>query len=229
MPDTEVNVEDLIIELVDIDWLKEAENNNKNHTPESVAKLARSMEELGQITAVVCDKDGVIIAGHGRTRAARSLGWSKIKCTILPVDHDTARRMRIADNLMVNQDYDHDALIGELKDLELDEAGMALLIGDDRMLDNLKIALDPVATMSKDSIVDDLDDAVDDFARETDGLMDEIDEKDVPIKQIFGVNAVKPREARRLNLFLAMLEGRHGSGNVKDNLMKHIEEELANG
>lgn len=228
MPDLE-DVTNPIIEMVDLDWLKEAKNNNKNHTPESVAKLARSMAEIGQITPVVCDKEGIIIAGHGRARAARQLGWSKVKCHILPVDHDTARRMRIADNLQVNQDYLQDALLSELRDLALDEDQMKILINDDRMLDNLKIALDPVATMSKDSIVDDLDEAVDDFARETDDLMSEVEERDVPLKQIFGVTAVKPREARRLNLFLALLQGRHGRDNGRDNLMAHIEEELANG
>lgn len=223
----EIDMDRLVIEAVPLDDLKSAENNNKNHTPESTAKLAKSMASVGQIQPVIVDRDRVIIAGHGRVLAARELGWERIKCIALPVDHDTARRMRIADNLMVNHDYDHDALIGELKDLGMED--MDLLIGDDRMLDNLRIAMDPEGTMSDDSMVDDLDKAVGEFASETDEKMEEIEGKDVPVKTLLGFGALKPREARRVSIFMAMLGGRHGDNDPKENFMQHIEKVIDDG
>jgi hypothetical protein len=117
--------------------------------------------------------------------------------------------------------------MAEIKDIGLEE--LETMISDDRMLDNLRIAFDPEGMMSTENLVDDLDEAVNEFAEETDDLMDEVDAKDVSLKQILGASAVKPRIARRLNIFTAMLEGRHGKGNQIENLLAHVEEEIANG
>ncbi|MBV6634383.1 MAG: ParB N-terminal domain-containing protein [Mameliella sp.] len=226
-PDFELD--DLPVRMVDVDWLKPAPNNNKDHTPATTAKLARSMEKLGQITPVICDKEGVLIAGHGRALAAKELGWPKIKCVILPVDAETARKMRIADNLVSNQAYNQDALLKELADLGIaGEESLSELVADDRMVDNLLTAMDPIAEMDRDSIVTDIETAVSEYAEETDEHMHEVEEKDVAIKAIFEFGKLKPREARRLNVFMAMLKGKHGN-DAKEALLAHAEEVIANG
>jgi hypothetical protein len=225
MADLDIN--DLSIEAVDIDLPRAAENNNKDHTPDSVKKLAKSLAKLGQITPIILDRDDEIIAGHGRVLAAKELGWSKIKAIRLPVDARTAREMRIADNLASNQNYDLEALTKELADLDLGEE-LDALINDDRMRDNLDIAMKTLEEMSHEAFVKDLDKAVDEYAEESDDLMDEIDEKDVPLKQIFEFSSFKPKEARRVNLFLAMIRGK-GDQDTKQSFLAHVEKIIAEG
>ena len=223
----EIDINDLSIEAVDIDYPKPAENNNKVHTPASVARQAKSLAALGQITPIILAEDGEIIAGHGRVMAAKELGWKKIKAITLPVDAETARKMRIADNLASNQNYDIDALTNELKDLNLRDE-LENFIGDDRMIDNLETALDTLAEMDRDSFVKDLDEAVDVYASESDGLMDEIDQKDVMLKTVFEFNGLKPKEARRVNLFMALIKSKSGA-EAKEAFLEHVEKTIAEG
>lgn len=218
---------ELRVQAIDIDLLQDAENNNKNHPPESVARLAKSMDKLGQIQPVICDKDYILIAGHGRVMAAKQLGWVKIKTIVLKVDHRTAREMRIADNLMTSQDYNEEALLKEISDLGIAE-DLDTYIDDQRFRDILTVAIDPAGEMSTESIIDDIDSAVSDFAEETDRLMDEVEGKDVPMKSLVGFSAVRPRDARRISVFMAMLEGQYGE-DKQAAFMSHVEKVIADG
>jgi len=217
---------DLTIQAIDINLLKDADNNNKNHPPESVSRLAKSMDKLGQIQPVICDKDHVLIAGHGRVLAAKELGWSKIKAIVLKVDHETARRMRIADNLMTSQDYNEEALLKEINDLGIQD-DLDSYIDDKRFRDLLTVAIDPAGEMSSESIISDIEGSVAEFAEETDELMDAVEDKDTPMKSILGFGSVKPRAARRIAVFMAVLEGKYGSDKYEA-FMQHVEQVISN-
>jgi len=224
----EFNIDDMPAMAIDLDVPVPAENNNKEHTPETLRKLAKSMALIGQFQPIVLRKsNNEIIAGHGRLMAAKLLGWSKIKAVILDVTDEKARKMRIADNLTSNQNYNIDALTFELRDLDLGD-DLDAYINDDRMIDNLETALNIKGEMNHDAFVDDLDGAVDDYAHESEDLMDEIDQKPVALKTIFEFTALEPRDARRLNVFMAMIKGEHGA-DAKDALMAHVEKTIANG
>lgn len=74
------------------------ENNPRNNGA-SVPKVAASIREFGFLQPIVCDRDGVILAGHTRYAAARSLGLTKVP--VLYADELTpeqARAYRLADN-----------------------------------------------------------------------------------------------------------------------------------
>lgn len=45
---------------------KPYEKNAKKHSSEQLFKIARSIKEFGWRQPIVCDKDDVIIVGHGR-------------------------------------------------------------------------------------------------------------------------------------------------------------------
>lgn len=68
----------------------------------TVAMLAESMKELGLLNPVsVRERDGAyeLCAGHHRTEAGRTLGWSDIEATVLAADDLDAELAMIDENL----------------------------------------------------------------------------------------------------------------------------------
>lgn len=88
-----------MIEHINITELKPYEFNNKKHTKEQIIYLANSIKEFGFNQPVVVDENNIIIAGHARYEAAKSLN-----ITTLPVikkedlSQDQVSAYRIADN-----------------------------------------------------------------------------------------------------------------------------------
>ena len=84
---------------VDIDELKPYENNAKIHTEKQLKKLIESIKEFGFISPVLIDSEYNIIAGHGRTEAAKAAGLKSIPCVIANGLSDEQRKAYIiADN-----------------------------------------------------------------------------------------------------------------------------------
>ena len=52
--------------------------NNPRDNKKSVEKVARSIREFGFLQPIVCDGDGVILAGHTRYEAAKRLGLETV-------------------------------------------------------------------------------------------------------------------------------------------------------
>lgn len=100
--------------------------NARTHNKEQIKKIAASIKEFGFITPCVIDKEGVLIAGHGRMAAAKQLGIKNIPCVI--ADHLTPSQMRayaLADNrIALDSGWDEDLLKIELN--ELSEVGFDL-------------------------------------------------------------------------------------------------------
>lgn len=94
-------------------------NNAKKHPDDQIEELARQINEFGFSQPIVVDKNMVIIAGHGRHIAAKSLTLKEVP--VIVADHLTAdqtKAMRIADNKVASTKYDRDALRFELGSLE---------------------------------------------------------------------------------------------------------------
>lgn len=74
-----------------------AKNPRKNEG--AVKVVMRSIEDFGFLQPIVVDKDGVIIVGHTRFKAAKALGMKEVP--VIVADHlteDEAKAYRIADN-----------------------------------------------------------------------------------------------------------------------------------
>jgi DNA modification methylase len=104
--------------------LKAYGQNNRIHTPASIAKLKASVEAFGFVTPILIDGQDVIIAGHGRFEAAKALGLEAVPTVV--ADHLSAaevRALRIADNKLAElSDWNETALqieFAELMDLSL--------------------------------------------------------------------------------------------------------------
>lgn len=102
-----------------LDQITPYENNAKNHPPEQIEKIARSIEEFGFRTPVVVDSNGVLIQGHGRYQAAIKLKLETIPVIIADdLSDEKVKALRLADNAVSESSYDPIALHDELRSLE---------------------------------------------------------------------------------------------------------------
>jgi DNA modification methylase len=109
----------MLIELRPIDTIFPYENNPRLNDA-AVDAVTRSLKEFGFRQPIVVDKDGVIVVGHTRYKAAK-----KLEMTHVPVHVATeltpaqARAYRIADNQTASiAEWNIDLLSGELADLK---------------------------------------------------------------------------------------------------------------
>lgn len=87
------------VEQIAIDLLKPYPGNARTHDDRQLAKIQASLQAFGWMNPILAERDGTIIAGHGRWLAAKALGLTS--CPVIRVDHltsDAARAYRLADN-----------------------------------------------------------------------------------------------------------------------------------
>jgi len=58
-------------------------NNSRTHSEEQTTQIASSIKEFGFTNPVLIDKDGGLIAGHGRILAAQKLNLDEVPCIVL--------------------------------------------------------------------------------------------------------------------------------------------------
>lgn len=112
---------ELEIEYIDIEKLKNFENNSKIHTKEQIQHIANSISEFGFNDPLgIAGEDNVILEGNGRIEAAKLLGLKKIPCVRL--DHLSQKEQNayvIAHNsLNLETGFDDGILFQELKRLQ---------------------------------------------------------------------------------------------------------------
>ena len=86
------------MEMITISEIIPYWRNPKNHTPEGVEALAKSIETYGFQQPIVLDKKKTIIAGHKRYAAVKHLGWTEVPCIIADISEKKAKEYRIIDN-----------------------------------------------------------------------------------------------------------------------------------
>lgn len=122
-----MNKADLQIVMVPLDELAPYENNTRAHGDDDIAQIARSIQRYGFNDPVgIWSDQNIIVEGHGRLMAARSLGMTEVPCVRL--DHLTDEQRREY-GIMHNKtaelsEWDFDALERELQDLDLSEFGL---------------------------------------------------------------------------------------------------------
>ena len=123
IPDIERN---LILQIIEknITEIKPYEKNPRKND-EAVEYVANSIKEFGFKVPIVIDKDGVIVAGHTRYKAAQELGLEKLPCIIADdLTEEQVKAFRIADNKTSEKaSWDNDLLKEELGGI-LDEFDM---------------------------------------------------------------------------------------------------------
>lgn len=129
----------LKIEYLPVADLVPYAKNARMHSGNQLDQIVASISEFGFTNPVLIDENNILIAGHGRTQAAKIAGLETIPAIRLTGLSDAQKKaLRIADNqLPLNATWDMDLLMEEVKGLELDEFDLEVLGFDDDMLDTL--------------------------------------------------------------------------------------------
>ncbi|WP_326894352.1 ParB/Srx family N-terminal domain-containing protein (plasmid) [Rhizobium beringeri] len=204
------------IEIVDIGWLKEYEANAKKHPDDEVAKLATSIEKFGWTAPIIVWKDGVIIAGHGRRKAALKLGLKKVPVIVRrDLTKTQADALRLADNRVAGTQYDQAAIQIELQRLA-DELDGSFELSDMGFTDKeLDFALGDLDEISDDLFVDDISGAVETQKEENKAKVEAVDDTAAPVGDALGFKRVTIEESRKLKGLMAQIETRSGKSGVQ--------------
>lgn len=116
--------------------LKRPEKNIRMHTDKQLVEFRRSVEMFGQIRPIVCDEDGVILAGNGLYETLLSMGHTEADCYVVTgLSEKEKKKLMMADNRIFDLGVDDmkvfDEFIAELGD-DLDVPGF-----DDELLRSL--------------------------------------------------------------------------------------------
>lgn len=92
---------------------------NPRRNEEAVRYVAKSIEDFGFKVPIVIDKDGVIVAGHTRYKAAKKLNLDEVPCVVADdLSDEQVKAFRLADNKVSEKaDWDFELLNMELDDL----------------------------------------------------------------------------------------------------------------
>lgn len=96
---------------------------NPRKQPDSlVSGLAASLKEFGFKQPIVIDRDGVIVAGHTRAKAAERLGLDTVPCVIADdLTPEQVKAYRLLDNKLAEKaEWEPELLALELEEITLD-------------------------------------------------------------------------------------------------------------
>ena len=114
------------IEWWDIDRVVPYENNPR-HNDDAVEKVANSLRAFGWKQPCVVDSDGVLIVGHTRLKAAKSLGMEKVPVLVAnDLTPAQCQMYRVADN----STSELSSWNFELLEVELDGLQVEFDVGD---------------------------------------------------------------------------------------------------
>lgn len=98
--------------------IKPYDKNPRHITIDATNAVAASIEGFGFLNPIVIDKNGVILAGHNRYKAAKKLGLQTVPTLTAEISELKARGYRIASNKTAElAQWDRDALDAELSDI----------------------------------------------------------------------------------------------------------------
>lgn len=99
--------------------LKLDPKNPRQHSPQQIRQIARSIAAFGFNVPVLVDAQSQVIAGHGRILGAQALGWQDVPTICLThLTKTQTRAFMIADNRLTENSSWNEKLLGEeLKEL----------------------------------------------------------------------------------------------------------------
>lgn len=110
------------IEIRSIKEIRPYEHNPRNNDG-AVDAVAASIKEFGWQQPIVVDKDGVIIAGHTRYKAAKKLGLKEVPVVVAEnLTDEQVKAYRLADNK--NLFVEADSKEKEAKEIKCPHCGM---------------------------------------------------------------------------------------------------------
>jgi ParB-like chromosome segregation protein Spo0J len=110
---------ELTIEYRSANSLKPDPRNARTHPKRQIEQIVRSIREFGFTNPVLVDEAGVLIAGHGRLRAAKELGLAEVPTvTLRDLTEAQKKALRLADNkIALSAGWDLEILRLELAEI----------------------------------------------------------------------------------------------------------------
>jgi DNA modification methylase len=117
---------------------KDYPKNARKWGPKAVEKVAASIKQYGWVQPVVCDKHDVIIIGHLRREAGRSLGLTQVPVFVASkLSPAQVRGLRLMDNRShLESDFDLELLGPELEELRALDFDLSLTGFDQHEIDD---------------------------------------------------------------------------------------------
>lgn len=122
---------------ININEINPYENNAKEHPKEQIEQIKQSILEFGNNDPIAIDEKNIIIAGHGRYKALKELGYEEvdvIKLEHLNEQQKAAYRL-VHNQLTMNTDWDTEKLKEELKKIDINLYEFAF---EESLLDELE-------------------------------------------------------------------------------------------
>lgn len=111
--------------------------NNPRLNDNAVEYVANSIRSFGWKQPIVIDRDGVIVAGHTRYKAAKQLGLKTAPCVVADdLTPEQIKAYRLADNKVAElAAWDFTALEEELAEIDMDMSDFGFFDEEDEELD----------------------------------------------------------------------------------------------
>lgn len=114
--------------------------NNPRRNDAAVEFVANSIREFGFKQPIVIDKDGVIVAGHTRYKAAQKLGLDEVPCVMADdLTPEQVKAYRLADNKAGEaSQWDFDLLdieLDKITDIDMSDFGFTDIALTDELID----------------------------------------------------------------------------------------------
>ena len=102
--------------------------NARTHPKRQIEQIIASIEAFGFTNPILADPEGNLIAGHGRLRAARQMGFARVPVIeLVGLSEAQKKALRLADNkIALNAGWDTEILKLELADLSLPDIDIDL-------------------------------------------------------------------------------------------------------
>ncbi len=115
------------VKTVKISELRPHPKNPRVHPDSAIEKLERSIKEFGWTNPILVSKEGYILAGHARLKAAEKAGISEVPVIYLPLEGEKAEAYLVADNRLQDEtDWDYEKLKNLLQELDTGEIDLEL-------------------------------------------------------------------------------------------------------
>lgn len=94
--------------------------NNPRFNDDAVADVARSIEEVGYDNPIIVDENMVVLAGHTRLKALKSLGRTRAEVLVREgLTEEQKDKYRLYDNRTAElAEWDAEKLVAEIEDLD---------------------------------------------------------------------------------------------------------------
>lgn len=191
-------------EIWPVEKLIPYEKNAKVHDKHQVARIAASIKNSGWSTRIEVDKDGVIIAGHGRRLAALELKHSHVPVHVRDdLSPAEIKAHRLADNKTAEGRIDTSLLEEELREL----AELNMDMGDYFDERELEFLSEDLGEIDMGSISDDISGEVEENSERTEKHVEEHDQKQTSVAEALGFAKINGEQRRSINTFMIFVEG----------------------